>query len=300
MTAKIKTVAIVGAGFMGCQIASRVLVNGYTVKMYDTSGEKLEEAKKTTSFCVDTHFMKPDAPGSADEVKGRVTFHDRIDEAVVGADLVIEAVVEEAAVKKAVFAEIEKHANAHAVIATNSSSIPVSRIETGIADKSRVLNMHFTSPIDQLYYVELMKGTETADETIKTASDFLVSIDCLPLVCKKESIGFVFNRVWHAARRDALNAWAGGYVDYRDVDRAWMLFSKMPLGPFGIMDFIGLDVVWQVQMTYYEETGDGHYRPPRALKEMVERGDLGRKTGRGFYDWSDPEFARPDFLRPKR
>jgi 3-hydroxybutyryl-CoA dehydrogenase len=298
MANDMKTVSIIGAGFMGSQIAARVAVNGYAVRLHDASAKALDDARAAVHFGIDTHFAKPGAAGDAETVKGRVSFHDGIGPAVSGAGLVIEAVTEKVEVKRDVFAAIEAHADGHALMATNSSSIPVSRIETKIKNRERVLNMHFTSPIDQLYYVELMRGTETTDATMQAAAAFIESVDCLPLVCKKESIGFVFNRVWHAARRDALNAWAEGYADYQDIDRAWMLFSKMPLGPFGIMDFIGLDVVWQVQMTYFEETGDERLKPPRALKEMVDRGDLGRKSGKGFYSWPLPECVHPDFLKP--
>jgi 3-hydroxybutyryl-CoA dehydrogenase len=117
---------------------------------------------------------------------------------------------------------------------------------------------------------------------------------------KKEIMGFCFNRIWRAVKKEALYMWANGFVDFRDTDRAWMVFSRMTEGPFAIMDKVGLDVVYDIETVYYKESKDPKDKPPDALLEKIERGELGVKSGKGFYTYPDPEFLAPDFLRPKR
>ncbi len=298
MSEKIKTVAIIGAGFMGSQIASRAAVNGYNVRLNDKSADVLKAAVGTTKYHNEAHF--PQNKVNKEESDARITFHKKIEDAVKDADLIIEAAVEEIGIKKEIFSEIEKFAKPHAIIATNSSSFPVSKIEEVIKNKERIVNIHFYAPIPERYMVDVMGGTETTEETMNVSANWVRSIDCLPLIVKKECMGFVFNRVWHSVKREALKIWAEGNADITDVDRGWMVFTGMAAGPFGAMDFVGLDVVYDIEMAYYNDTKDPKDKPPDALKEMVDRGELGMKTGKGFYDWSDPEFVKPEFLDTKK
>jgi 3-hydroxybutyryl-CoA dehydrogenase len=159
-----------------------------------------------------------------------------------------------------------------------------------------VANIHFYAPVPKNNFVDLMKGTSTDNDVFDKITAWIKKIKCVPLIVKKECMGFVFNRVWRAVKKDALASWAGGHADFKDIDRGWMIFTGMPLGPFGMMDSVGLDVVYDVEMEYYNESGDEKDKPPLLLKQMIENGDLGRKTGKGFYDWKDPEFSKPDFL----
>jgi len=132
---------------------------------------------------------------------------------------------------------------------------------------------------------DIMRGTETSDETFEIGKNWIIDIGCEPLIVKKECFGFVFNRIWHAVKKECIKMWAEGYADIEVIDTAWKIFTKMKLGPFTMMDGIGLDVAYAVEMSYYEESGDPKDKPPQAFKEMVERGDLGLKTGKGFYSW---------------
>lgn len=300
MSKQIDNVCIIGAGFMGAEIASRSAVFGCNVSVFDINPDALVMCRETVEKSIQAKVDLKVVEGDPAQAAARVSYYEDMSAAVQDADLIIEAVLEEVDIKKEVFARLDQMTPSHVLIGTNSSSIPVSQIEEGVEHKERVLNIHFSPPIDRLYYVELMRGSKTSEKTIARVSAWVKRLECLPLVCKKESIGFVFNRVWHAARREALKVWAEGVAEYKDVDRAWMLFSGMPLGPFGIMDFIGLDIVYKVQNLYYEETGDDYFTPPKELKDMVDQGNLGMKTGKGFYDWSDPDFGRSDFLKPKR
>jgi 3-hydroxybutyryl-CoA dehydrogenase len=146
--------------------------------------------------------------------------------------------------------------------------------------------------------VDVMGGSRTPQELVTLGADWVRSMGCIPLTVKKEILGFCFNRVWRAVKRDVLYMWANGFVDLRDVDRAWMVFTGMKQGPFGLMDTVGLDVVYDIEMVYYKDSGDPKDRPPEALKGMIERGELGVKSGKGFYTYPDPEYLRPDFLKP--
>ena len=296
-TDAIKKTTVVGAGFMGCQIASQAAVFGDTVRIFDVAQDVLARARDLTKFYVDGYAQANGCdPGTA---LTRIDYSDDIARAVRDADLIIEAVTEDLAVKKKVFALIDEHAPDHAVIGTNSSSLPVSKIEDAVTRKDKVVNIHFASPIPQRNYIEIMRGTKTSDETVRKIEAWSRSINCLPLTALKESMGFVINRVWHAARKDALAAWAGGYVDYKDIDRGWMKLTGMPAGPFGAMDYIGIDVVLGIERAYYDELGLDEDEQIRRLSEMVDRGELGMKSGKGFYSWPEPEFSKPEFLDPK-
>ena len=133
--------------------------------------------------------------------------------------------------------------------------------------------------------VDIMRGTQTSEETFETGKKYIESIQFTPLVVKKECLGFVFNRIWHATKKEALNSWAKGYADIESIDSSWKIFTGMNLGLFELMDNIGLDVVYAVEMTYYKESGDERDKPPQALKDMIDRGELGAKTKKGFYTY---------------
>ncbi|MHA1468201.1 MAG: 3-hydroxyacyl-CoA dehydrogenase family protein, partial [Promethearchaeota archaeon] len=123
------------------------------------------------------------------------------------------------------------------------------------------------------------------EETFETGKKYIESIQYTPLVVKKECLGFAFNRIWHATKKEALNSWAKGYADIESIDSSWKIFTGMNLGLFELMDNIGLDVVYAVEMTYYKESGDERDKPPQALKDMIDRGELGAKTKKGFYSY---------------
>jgi 3-hydroxybutyryl-CoA dehydrogenase len=150
---------------------------------------------------------------------------------------------------------------------------------------------------------DVMAGTKTSDEVFEIGTRWVRSMKLIPLTVKKETLGFCFNRVWRAVKREVLRMWAEGYVDFRDVDRAWMLFNGMKhdssaFGPFALMDKVGLDVIYDIEMVYFNESQDPKDFPPAALKKKIEKGELGVKSGKGFYSYPDPEYLNPDFLNP--
>ena len=277
MGEEIKKVGIVGAGFTGKQIAAHTALNNFIVKVYDINSKILEDAKKYI-----TGVLK--RKKQLDAIQN-VSYYSDLDKALDDVELVIEAVPENLELKRKVFSQIDSLAPAKTIIATNSSSYPVSRIESAVKRRDKVLNIHFYPPIPTRPMADIMRGSETSDETFEIGKNWIINIGCEPLIVKKECFGFVFNRIWHAVKKECLKMWAGGYADIEVIDTAWKIFTKMKLGPFTMMDGIGLDVAYAVEMSYYKESGDPKDKPPQAFKEMVERGDLGLKTGKGFYVW---------------
>lgn len=221
MAEKIKTIGIVGAGFMGCQIASRAAVFGYTVRMFDVKPDVLNAAKATTKAYTDMHFGENKSEAAAAD--GRVTYHDTVAEALKGVDLAFEVVPENLDLKKKIVVQMDEAMPKHAILASNSSSIPVSRMEDFVGRKDKIVNIHFYIPISQRNMVDIMGGSKTSKETMEAAEDWVRSISCIPMLAKKECMGFVFNRVWRAIKRESLAIWAGGYADFRDVYRGWMV-----------------------------------------------------------------------------
>jgi 3-hydroxybutyryl-CoA dehydrogenase len=296
---QIKKVAIIGTGTLGTQIAMVAAASGYQVKTFDTVEGALDknladlksslQAKSATS---------PISFEKWDDLAAKITQFKELGPAVTDADLVIEAVNEDLELKKKVFAELGRLAPCHAVLATNSSSLPVSRVEESSGRPERCLNLHFYRPLEGLYHVDLMGGSRTLPEIMDLGEAFLRSLGCLPLRVNWEMLGFCFNRVWRAVKKEVLHMWADGVVDLRDIDRGWIIFTGMKEGPFGFMDKVGLDVVHDIEMAYYNHSQDPADHPPKALDEKIERGELGVKSGKGFYSYPKPEYLDPDFLKP--
>jgi 3-hydroxybutyryl-CoA dehydrogenase len=275
MIENIKNIAIIGAGFMGRQIAIWTVLHDNKVHMYDLDSNSLKNAKE---FITKALIRK----GKEREIN-LVKYFNNLEHALNNVDLVIEAVSENIEIKKEVFAQIEKYVSSNTIIATNSSTFPISRIENSVKKKDRVLNIHFYPPINVRPMADIMRGTQTSDEVFERGREWIKSIDCTPLILKKESFGFLFNRIWRAVRKECLNLWEQDIADIKNIDEAWRIFTKMPYGPFTMMDGIGLDVTYDVESSYYKESGDSRDKPPDKLKEMVNHGELGIKTGKGFY-----------------
>jgi 3-hydroxybutyryl-CoA dehydrogenase len=298
MGQQIKKVAVVGTGTLGTQIAIQAASYGYDVKTYDQDPQSFQATLQKTRGVMKMRGKSPTLPmGDWEKGAQKVKQTKDLAEAVKEADLVIEAVLENLELKRKVFAQIDSLAPQGAILATNSSSIPISKIESATRRPEKCLNIHFYSPAMSMNIVDIMGGTKTTGDSVTAAQNWVRSIGCLPLTAKKEILGFCFNSVWRAVKRQTLYMWAGGYVDFRDVDRGWMVFTGMNYGPFGLMDQVGLDVVYDIEMVYYNESKDPKDHPPAALKAMIEKKELGVKTGKGFYTYPNPEYARPDFLK---
>jgi 3-hydroxybutyryl-CoA dehydrogenase len=294
----IETVCIFGAGFMGAQIGLQCASHGYTTWIVGHSEKSLKQASQSFTQELEAQVKKQQI--TMNEMKvilNRIHLTQDMKEFADSVDLVIEAVPEKLDIKREVFAQLDKVCPSHTILATNSSSIRISAIEDATNRPDKVLNMHFYPPVWERPMVELMRGTKTSDETIERVRQFARSIGLTPLIVHKESTGFIFNRVWRAIKKECLHLVDDWVASYEDVDRAWMIFTGMPIGPFGLMDLVGLDVVRDIEMEYYQESGDKRDYPPKLLLDKIEKGELGVKTGKGFYTYPNPAFEQPSWLK---
>jgi len=297
---EIKNIAVVGLGTLGAQIAVQAAAYGYPVRGYDRDPEMFRKTIEKTKGIMAALRKGPTVPREEwEKAVEKVGIAESLAEAVKDADLVIEAVPEVLELKRKVFAEIDSLAPGGALIATNSSSIPVSRIEDATGRPEKCLNIHFYQPAVSFVLCDIMGGTKTSPDVFDAVRKFIRSLDLIPLTVKKEILGFCFNSIWRAVKKQALYMWGNGFVDLQDIDRAWISFTGMPQGPFAMMDMVGLDVVYDIEMSYYNDSKDPKDMPPRALKDMIDRKELGMKTGKGFYSYPNPDWARPDFLKGK-
>ena len=295
-----KKITVVGSGTLGAQIAMLAANAGYDVAVFDQQPGAFDEMIKKLQQDLTAKQIEPLIPFDQWEACQRqVQQFANLDKALEDTELVIEAVPENLELKRRVFRELDQKAPAQAILATNSSSIPVSHLEESCGRPERCLNLHFYMALQGMNIADVMGGSRTLPEVMKKGIDWVRSLGCIPLTVNKELLGFCFNRVWRAVKREALYMWANGFVDLRDVDRAWMKFTGQEVrpGPFGLMDNVGLDVIYDIEMVYYRNSKDPKDHPPEALKQKIERGELGVKTGRGFYSYPDPEYLQEDFLK---
>ena len=290
-------VCVVGSGFMGTQIGVTCARHGHEVNLYDVSEEALGYSSDAVESYVDDWVDRGDVTVEEGQaIKRRISYHAGLEGAASNAVFVIEAVVERLDVKREVFRRLDEACSGDAFIATNSSSIRVSKIEDATKNPHRILNMHFYGYPWRRRVVELMRGTSTSDEIMEKAQGFCRSIGLYPLIVQRESTGFIFNRVWRAVKKECLRVVDQGVASFEDVDRAWMSLYGTSTGPFGMMDRVGLDVVRDIENVYYEESGDPSDAPPDILLRKIELGELGVKTGRGFYSYPGPIYMEPGWL----
>ena len=292
----IERVAIIGAGTMGWQIAARTARSGRVVALYDAMDGAVERALGKIRDELPTALTESGQVWDVPALLGRVRAAGSLAEAVADADLVIEAVREHLPTKREVFAEIDRLAP-HAILATNSSSLPSATLADTVTRPERLLNMHFFSPIWQREMLEVMSCGETDQAVIDTAMDFGRSLGLITAEVRGQSMGFIINRVWRAVKRESMRVVDEGHATPEDVDRLWMGFFGTPTGPFGVMDMVGLDVVSDIEASYVAVTLDPTDRVSPTLGVKVAAGELGEKTGQGFYAHPNPAFREPGFLR---
>jgi 3-hydroxybutyryl-CoA dehydrogenase len=208
-------------------------------------------------------------------------------EAVQNSDLVIEAVTENPILKKSVLAETDKYAPPHAIIASNTSSISITEIGAATRRAEKVCGMHFFNPPQLMRLIEIVRGLKTSDETVQVIKDVSAKLGKESVVVKKDTPGFIVNRILIPAINEAVFLVAEGIADPEDIDKAITLGLNWPMGPLKLIDYVGADTLLFITDVMVNETGDQKFRPSTLLKQMVRANLLGRKTGRGFYDWSD-------------
>ena len=300
MNKPFERVTVVGAGTLGAQIALLAAYAGYAVKIFDSLPGSLDKTLAILKKDLETSSITPFIPWDRwESCRASISESATLEEAVIGAGIIVEAVPEDIELKKKVFADIGRFASANAIIATNSSSMPVSKFAESSGHPERCINTHFYMILKGMNMADVMGCAQTSPDVLQKGVAWIKSLGLVPLTVNKELLGFCFNRIWRSIKREALSMWGNGYVDFQDVDRAWMIFSGMKTGPFGLMDMVGLDVVHAIETVYYTDSGDLRDKPPKALEKMIEEGKLGLKTGEGFYTYPAPAYSNPDFLIPE-
>lgn len=275
---------------MGRQIALQCALKGLLVGLYDSRAEGLEEARAFASQYLDGRLAKKRI---TEEEKNaalrRLDITPRLADAVAGAGLVIEAIVEKFEPKVELFRKLDELCGEATIFATNSSNIRASRLAQSTKRPARVLNIHFFNPALVMELVEIVVHPAVTEEVIETSVNFCHQIGKVPVVLRKEIPGFIVNRIFRALTREALSLYEEGYASAEDIDLAVTKGLGHPMGPLRLLDTTGIDVSYLARMDEFEETGIESARPNRILKEMYERGEWGKKSGKGFYDYAGDE-----------
>ena len=282
----IQHITVIGAGAMGSQIAMVCALAGYDTDVVDIKQEAVDKASEQLHSRMDRDVSKGRrTQQDVDAAFERLTFSTDRDACAAQADFVIEAAVEDLTIKRQVFAELDAVCPEHTILATNSSNIVSSRVADATNRPEKVCNVHFFNPALVMKCVEVVPHEGTSRETVETAMELARSIGKAPVELKKEVPGFVANRLLGALRSEALKLYEDGVADYKDIDVAAKTALNHPMGPFELMDMVGIDVVYLIRLAEYEQTGDPASLPAKSVTEKYEAGDYGRKTGHGWYDY---------------
>lgn len=297
----VKKVLAIGAGTMGYQIGFLCAVHGYDVAIYDVNKESLEFAKKRVDRLADK-FIGRGRLKAEDKaaVLSRIIFTDDAAMAAKDADIVTESVPESVSLKGKIFGEFNALCPERTIFTTNTSTLLPSMFakETGRPEKFLAFHFHDVLHTD---VVDIMPHPGTAPETVALVKDFSDSLGQTTIMLDKENIGYVFNQMLSDWFKSALSLASNGVAVPEDVDRAWMGVMQTPIGPFGVIDSIGLDTVWKISDYWARAAGIEQLAKNAAfLKPYIDAGKLGLKAGEGFYTYPGPKFFDPDFLKPKK
>ena len=282
---EIKKVAVIGGGTMGNGIAHVFAMKGYNVKLIETAQEFVDRAMNTIDKNLSRMVSKEKISESQkEETLDRIQPHLTIPGAVLDADLIVEAVPENFNLKKKIVAEVDLHAPDHAIIASNTSSISITKLAAVTKRPEKVIGMHFFNPVPVMKLVEVINGLETADEVTKSIMQISENLGKMP-VSANDSPGFVSNRVLMPMINEAIFCVYEGVATPKAVDDVMKLGMAHPMGPLRLADFIGLDVCLDILNVLYEGFKDPKYRPCPLLVKMVDAGKLGDKTGEGFFSY---------------
>ena len=281
----IEKVVVIGGGTMGLDIAQVFARSGKTVVVRDISDEliKASEARLIKGLDKLVAKGKMDEAGKA-AITGKMSFTVNLEDAA-DADLVVEAATENPVIKKGIFTDLDKICKPETILASNTSSLSITEIGAATKRPEKVIGMHFFNPATVMKLVEVIRGAKTDDATYTTIFELSKEVGKDP-VTVAEAPGFVVNRILIPMINEACEIVYTGVASPADVDKAMQLGANHPMGPLALGDLIGLDVCLAIMNTMYTETGDSKYRASLLLKKMVRAGYLGRKTGKGFYDYS--------------
>lgn len=286
---EIKKVAVIGAGAMGTGIAYVCAVKGYNVSIRDVNEDLVKRGMGKMREMIATGVNRGKlTPKEAEDIVKRTKGVTDVAEAVIDADLVIEAIFENLELKKKVFKELDEHCPPHTILASNTSVLSVTEMGAATKRPDKVVGLHFFNPAYAMKLIEVISGKETSEETRKIATDFAIAIEKEP-VQVKDTPGFIVNRILGAALGEAIYLLEEGIASAKDIDRACVLGLNWPVGPIALADFVGLDVVYHSGEAVSDALGEDYLRkrsqPSKLLEDKVKAGQLGVKTRKGFYEY---------------
>lgn len=285
----IERVTVIGVGTQGSMIAFRNALYGKQVKGYSRTRESVDRCREKIDRWV-AHYIGSGrlTEEEGERLKGRITYASALEEACRDAQLVVENVPEKLELKQEIFSQLDRLCPEEAYLNSNTSSLLMSDIFRDISEerKKKTFSVDHDDPIRN-DYLEMMWNPCTSQETKAAALAHYRTLGFEPVVTEREIKGYSINRVWRAVKRECLYLWANGYTEPEEFDRGWKMEWGTKIGPFKLMDLIGLDTVYHIENSYYRASGDERDRPPERLRQMVESGRLGMKTGEGFYSGYD-------------
>ena len=284
----VRNISVLGAGNMGHQISTLCAIKGYKTICMDVSDEILKKAEAFVDKYLPGRVEKERlTEEQAKQARENITFTSSLEEAVKDADYVIEAVLEVLDLKRKIYADLDKMAPPHAILATNSSYIVSSRIADATSRPEKVVNLHFFNPALVMKLVEVVQGPHTSDETAQISMALCEKLEKMGVHLKKEVDGFLLNRIFRAISREAMWILEMGVATVEDIDKACVFGAGHPMGPFRLNDLTGLDLSYTRGLEAFRETGDRSLLPSPSLVEHYIKGEYGEKTGKGWYDYTE-------------
>jgi len=282
----IKTVGVAGAGSMGSGIIQVAAQAGYDVKVFDLNEAMLEKAQKTIATSLDRFIKKGTlTEEQKQQVLGRISFSTAI-EPLGEAQLIIEAVFESLEVKKELFTKLDAICGENTIYATNTSSIAITEMAALVKRPGQFVGMHFFNPVPMMKLVEIIPGLQTDPASVEIAKEVATKMGKTFITCK-DTPGFVVNRLFVPYILDATRILEEGVASAEDIDTAMKLGCGFPMGPFELQDFAGVDIGYHVGNIFYDYMKEERFNPPGLMRNMIKAGHVGRKAGRGFYDYSE-------------
>lgn len=281
-------IAVIGAGTMGAGIAQVSALAGHQVSCHDISQDGLDRGLKMVTSSVAKFVSKGSVTQeAADAALARITWTTDLASAVKDAEIVVEAVFEKIEIKQETFRQLDTLCGPNTVLATNTSALPVTEIAASTSRPEMVVGTHFFSPVPMMKLCELVRGRKTSDETLARARTFAESIGKTCIVVNRDVAGFVTTRLISALSVEAARLVESGVATAEDIDIACQLGFGHAMGPLRTMDLTGVDIMRNAALNVYRETGERTWLPPELINRMVLAGELGRKTGKGFYDYDE-------------